>query len=302
MPKKIPMTEMRNWLNSYEGGKSEASIAKVAHRDVRTVKKGIDQARRERDAQTARAGLLTEALRKHQGGLLGIIEGIVSALQVPPPNLEVHWKSEDSLSPIRLSGATVRHELREGWAVVFDSENSLLWGLLQQHLKRDKMWEVLERWKKALAVHVHARIALKLKTATLLEKKTGLKIVERVAEQKQYLLSYTAVPLLYAAALDRALGKHYRTDLEHKLVAYTKSGEVTYHNSTVAKVPGAEEECKKNILEACTDLMTSNEAWNIAAAYGQLQELTAKAKQVAEELLLLGLVPGQCRVCRRLGA
>ena len=47
MPKKISSNEMRDWLDRYDSGESEAAIAKEAHRDTRTVKKCLAQARRQ---------------------------------------------------------------------------------------------------------------------------------------------------------------------------------------------------------------------------------------------------------------
>ena len=44
MPKKIPIVEKRRWLQDYEQGKSEAAIASQNHRDLRIIKKGIEEA------------------------------------------------------------------------------------------------------------------------------------------------------------------------------------------------------------------------------------------------------------------
>jgi len=35
--------------------------------------------------------------------------------------------------------------------------------------------------------------------------------------------------------------------------------------------------------------------------YRALEQITTKARQVVEDIRLLGLVPGQCEICRRLG-
>lgn len=302
MPKKFSAGDKRDWLDLYEKGKTELQIAREhVHCDVRTVKKAIEEARRQRDAQTARAELLKEALRKHHGDLLSIIEGILPALQVPPANLEVSWKLEASPSPIRLSGATAQYKLLSGCTVFFQSENSPLWGLLEEHLKRDQMWKVIGHWKRVVAAHIDARIALNRMAAMLLEKKTGLKLVDRVPEQGPYLLAHVAMPQVYEPALHVALGIRYGREPEHDIVADTKNGEVTYQNSPLAKVPGAEQECRQNILKAIAELRASTEAENVATTYREVVEITAKARRVVEEIALLGLVPGQCRVCRRLG-
>jgi len=58
MPKKIPIVDKRGWLQDYEQGKSEAAIASQNHRDLRIIKKGIAEARRERVVNLARADLV----------------------------------------------------------------------------------------------------------------------------------------------------------------------------------------------------------------------------------------------------
>lgn len=297
MPKKIPITEMRNWLNSYEEGKSEASIAEAARRDVRTIKKGIEQARRERDAQVARAELLKEALRKHQGDLLGIIEGILAALQVPSSNVEVPWKLEGSPSPIRLSGATVQHKLEQGWTVFFENENSALWELLQEHLRRDRMWEAVAQWEKAIAAHLEARAALQRKLANLLEKETGLRL-EFIGSIG---IESTTMRELYTIVLRKALrfpeGEHLEKDI--KVIS---AGEVMLKSHVLAKTEeGREDQCKDSIFEALKKLRESQEAMDAIATYKEVEQSTVRAKASVEEISLLGLVPGQCRVCRRLG-
>ena len=73
MPKKISIIDKREWLRLDEEGKSEAWIAKEKKRNIRTIKKGIEDARRERDAQLARSELLRGALRNHQDHMLALI-------------------------------------------------------------------------------------------------------------------------------------------------------------------------------------------------------------------------------------
>jgi len=49
MSRKIPMVTKKQWLKEYEEGKSQSAIATKYRRDIRTIKKGIEEARRERD-------------------------------------------------------------------------------------------------------------------------------------------------------------------------------------------------------------------------------------------------------------
>ena len=84
MPRKFLDTDKRKWLNLYESGKTEIWIARErAKCDPRTVKRGIEEARRKQDARVARAELIKDALRKHQDSLLEELDKILAALTVP---------------------------------------------------------------------------------------------------------------------------------------------------------------------------------------------------------------------------
>ena len=63
MPKKIPMTEKRQWLEDFDAGEPAASIAKKNGKALKVIKRGIDEARAERDGAAARAELRA-ALRR----------------------------------------------------------------------------------------------------------------------------------------------------------------------------------------------------------------------------------------------
>ena len=61
------------------------------------------------------------------------------------------------------------------------------------------------------------------------------------------------------------------------------------------------EACRANIIKAFKKLGNSAEVGRIKATYKELSDITTKTRRLAEEINLLGLIPGQCRVCRRLG-
>ena len=62
--------ERRQWLEKLEGGQGITRIAIDAKRDVRVVKRGIEQARQEGEATQARQGFLKDRLEQHQQALL----------------------------------------------------------------------------------------------------------------------------------------------------------------------------------------------------------------------------------------
>ena len=292
MPKKISLMEKRGWLDSYESGKSIGSIATKARRDVRTIKKGIDDARRETDARSARAELLKEALHKHQSSLLRMLDEILAFVVLPAgDSIVLSWElSVLKTSPAAAANPAAGIELRPAWS------------LLQEHLKRDPLWRMFADWQKAYAAHWEAKIAFQRKTVALLEEKTGYKVVDAGdASSPPFIYIYTAAPLLFEVAIRRVIGMSERTDPLDRIAADPANGEVRYGGSVLANVPGKEEECKRNLLAALRELQKSSEAVRVASTYKAAYEQMMKTRKAAEEISLLGLVPGQCRICRRLG-
>ena len=300
MPKKIFPNERRQWLERYDSGESEAAIAKDAHRDVRTVKKCIAQARRERDAHGARVELLKNALKQHNDRLLNAVKGAESALVMPTRDLWIPWRQNAPLSPIGFIGSTATYEAGKGYKVTLAAESKPEWGLVQEHLKGDPMWASLTAWRRAFAAHVEARLELEDKCAGLLMEKTGYKLVDR-SDEPPYIYSYSTLDLVYQSVLDRALGVEQTTKLEDTITVDTESGVLWYDNKKLAEAPGEEERCKANILAALKEALESREAAKVEPTYKELAEATMKARRAIEEILLMELVPGECRVCHRLG-
>ena len=96
MPKKFSITDKKKWLEDYENGKPEASIAGDSSCDLRTIRRGIEEARRGRDAQTARIDLLKRALLNHQEHLLNKLEELLSTLTMPAHDwAALSWVEDD---------------------------------------------------------------------------------------------------------------------------------------------------------------------------------------------------------------
>jgi len=303
MPKKFLETDKRKWLELYEGGKTEKWIAKEhAHCDPRTVKIGIEEARRKQDVKVARAELLKEALRKHQDSLLEELDKILSALIVPSEDFTVlsWYRNGDSIFT-KLEILVERGEIGEmpEPAKATRSQEDTLRGLLKQHLKNDRLWKVLAQWEKAYAAHLAARIAFQLKTVAILEEKTGYKLVER-KDIPPFLCSYTTGDLFYKTILRGAFGVGSRIDFEKDIVVGT--GEIRYLNLILAEVnPTNEEKTKINLLAAFKQLGESSEVSKVVETHITLKDTVMRVRQVAEQIKLLGLIPGQCEICRRLG-
>jgi hypothetical protein len=84
-------------------------------------------------------------------------------------------------------------------------------------------------------------------------------------------------------------------------ITVTNDTEVRYGNAPLlAYAPDAAAECKTNIIRVLR-LPEISQDKDLADTYRIMEEAASRAKRSAQELLLLGLVPGRCRICRRLG-
>jgi hypothetical protein len=305
MPKKISIIEKRKWLEEYESGKSESEIASGKSRDTRTVKKALDDARRDRDARYARSELMKEALRNHQDALKKELMGLIRSLESHRDDfVPLSWNQGvksiftwagrvEDLGYIPGISAGRRSSTVRATSTAVD--------LLRQHLKDDKSRRILVQWEKACITHIAARVSLQKKVIAMLRQKTGYGVFDRPPESPPYLFSYTAGSILYHDIIGLALDLHTKSDLEKDTVTDSRDGTVTYHNSILARAPGDESSCRDRIFEAHRELLKSEECRLVGSSYRELDKAAVKARQAAEDIVLLGYIPGQCRVCRRLG-
>jgi hypothetical protein len=304
MPKKFSLTDKKGWLDDYEAGKPEASIARDYRCDLRTVTRGIEEARRQRDAEVARIDLLKQAVLKHQERLLKKLGEILSALTIPTHDWAVLAWGGDGQSVPRERNLHIVDLVEDEKAddlETSDVQADMVEDMLKQHLSGDKLWKALSRREKAYSVHRQARISFQYKVVDLLEGETGYKLEAQGGVPPPFLYSYTAGDLLYRMTLQGAFGDRTDDAWQDEIIADTKAGCVRYRNMILAEVPGKAEECRKNLLEAFRKMESVPEVTRILITCRELQESTFKARQAAEEIRILDLVPGRCKICRRLG-
>jgi len=299
MPKKFDDSQKKQWLKFYEQGKSEKWIANRAGCDVRTVKNAINEARLKRDVVVARVELVKDALRNHQDGLLEELDRIMSYLVVPPKDFLVLSWYRGGNSIFNDAGEQIKLE---------SGEDSTMRRLLKEHLKNDKLWRVLRQWEKAQADHLTAKAAFQRKTATVLQDKTSYKLIDS-GGTPPFIYSDTAGRQLYKAAIDMAFAapderaqESIIRKMETAISVRTDTGDVIFEKGhTLGVAPGSEEATKQHLLDALKDLGKSPEVKAVVETYWALEQITTKARQVVEDIRLLGLVTGQCEICRRLG-
>jgi len=299
MPRKFDDAKKKEWLEFYDQGKSEKWIADRAKCDVRTVRKAINEARLKRDVVVARMELVKDALRKHQDGLLEELNQIKASLVVPERDFAVLSWHHGQNSILDDTGEQIKLE---------NGEDSTMRRLLKEHLRQDKLWRVLAQWEKARASHLAARVAFQRKTATVLQHKTGYKLIDGDGTSP-FMYSYTAGHVIYRAAIDMAFAapderaqKSIIRKMEAAITVNTHNGDVVFRSGSILAVAlGSEETTKQHLLDALKDLGKSPEVKAVVETCQALEQITTKARQVVEDIRLLGLVPGQCEICRRLG-
>lgn len=304
MPKKFSMADKEKWLDDYEGGKSEVHIAKKNKCDARTVKKGIEEARRKHDARIARAELLKDALLKHQQSLLDRLKEILSTLTTPPEDwVPLPWYGDGDSILGEDDPTVARAQSREVDRTTTGAEHQadIVQAMLKEHLRNDKLWKILAQREKAYTSHQLGRIALQIRVGGLLQEESGYKMVDRSEPSAPFLYSYTTGDLFFKMTLRRAFEDHCTDDWKGDIVADTAAGCVKYQNQILAEVPGEEKECSRKLLDAFGKMQSLPEVIGVVDTFGELRKATIRARQVVEEVLLLGLVPGQCKICRRLG-
>ena len=60
------------------------------------------------------------------------------------------------------------------------------------------------------------------------------------------------------------------------------------------------EECREKIIYVYDSLLVSTEAYKVKNTHKVLANITRLTKRQADEIMLLGMITGKCRVCRRL--
>ncbi|MFO7772367.1 MAG: hypothetical protein R6U93_05000 [Dehalococcoidia bacterium] len=304
MARNFSSIDKTKWLQEYEGGKPEISIAGDAGCDVRTVKKGIDEARRERDARVARIELLKDAMSKHHETLLGRLGDLSDSLQLPPWDWAVlswHDEGESVFSERSIDIEDTQQDRVGKRPGSSDIRGEKVDHMLKQHLKNDKLWRILARRERAHRSHRLARVTLQHKVADILEQETGYSLESASSVLPPYLCSYTTGDLFYRMTLRLAFGDYKNDAWQDDIVVDAGIGYVKYLNLILAEVPERADECREKLLRAFQKMRSLPEIRQVATTYQELEESTFRAKQAIEEIRLSGLVPGQCKVCRHLG-
>lgn len=302
MPKQVPMSEKREWLLEYDDGKPAAVIAKEKKRALKVIKRGIEEARAERDGAAARAEIVKEALIKHQQQLMGIINRLLDAMEPLPADTEIRREKNGSIAPIPIPAGRILHIPSQGITVELSDEDTTLWGLLKQHLTHDRIWSAIRNWKEALINRTRAILEFESGIRWLVESETGLRVSEgKITDDNTTFIYPHAVKLFFTVNIRKTLGISDETNLQERMVptddGYVRHGEA---GSELAYCPGKQNECREALLRAFEKIPDMPETGKVIATEAELKSVSGKLKRKLEDIKLMGLIPGRCRICSRI--
>jgi hypothetical protein len=302
MPKKISMSEKRVWLKDLDDGKPAAEIARERKRALKVIKRGIEEARAERDGAAAHAEIVKEALMKHQQQLMGIVDRLFGATEIPPAALELRYEKSGALAPTPLTYSKIIYTHEKGLTVELPDENTALWKLLKEHLTRDRIWSTIRNWKEAMISHMRARIELESAIKMLIEREIGCRVNVTSTGNKEADTVYDlTVKLFYTVQIRNALDIPDGTNLQERMVAsddgYIRNGE---GGSELAHCPGKQNECREALLVVLNKIPDLREIGRVISTKAELEKISNKLKRPLEDIRLMGLVPGRCRICSRI--
>ncbi|MCZ6488935.1 MAG: hypothetical protein O7A06_00195, partial [Acidobacteria bacterium] len=169
MPKNIPWEQKEGWCGRFERGDSVAMMAREYRKDPRTVQRGIDDVRRHRATKDAREALLRESLRHHLEDLLVLVERVARSVVSPPTHLELRFPGVEIAPFLDIGPVRVDRHGDTFDVVTLEVEQEFTWGLLKEHLGRDRTFRLLARWKQAFSEALNAHLVFRDGLLTVLE-------------------------------------------------------------------------------------------------------------------------------------
>jgi hypothetical protein len=160
------------------------------------------------------------------------------------------------------------------------------------------MIEYLNAYETAYEKNIEKRRELQKAVLATLQTTTQLKVTDK-REATPYICSYTTGDLFYRKLLMNYGSEDDDLCMEIKIDA--ENGDVTYRGNIHVKLLGNGELYRKQLCEAYSKLQNAPELIRVSSTQKILNTAASNLLQAINEILLLGIVNGKCRVCRRLG-
>jgi hypothetical protein len=325
-------------LRRSDSGESEEKISKEAGYTRRAVHDGIQRARREADFESAQREQLREALREHQLDLLGQVERIKQAVQVPalemtlpsgvdfgledleppgrrragsdiPVTYPMPWNGSSpgeaqrpssglNAGEIEPLAVATRRGAGAGDIVVID-EGSPLWVALKQHIgSKDPLWRAVSDWKLALARELKARAAQNSAIRRLAEEQLGLPLRFGGGDEAHFYPNL--VSLIRRSVTAGALGAPGPDFAEGDI---RQDGRTLYYRHEYGLLEAVEpgDLPVKTIIEILESAKSLEETTMAVEARQTLERVVRRAHEHCTGYLLLHHIPGSCGLCKKMG-
>ena len=301
MPKTFSNSKKEQWLEQYSQGRTEKQIAHSSKCDIRTVKRAIEETRGRRAAQEALTQLYQEAIRDHMKKLNMALDRIINELSLPDPkDTEIAWLDiNTSQNPLHPQGEV--EKLR-----MFGHEDDILseGTLLAEHLRNGKAWRVYADWKRNQEKYRIACIQLQLKIVEIMSGTTGLTVQVKENGIAPFFDIEVAGNFFYRSVILHVFEKDGASKLEKELVIDGEHGVVKHRGIPLAE--GFEDTQKTSdgydkIIESLKLSKESHEAKQVLNMFQQLEKTLPKVKNELLVVRLMGVLPGQCRICHQFG-
>lgn len=299
MPKQTPNAVAKKWLERTEDGETEAQIARLESKDLRTVKGAIERVRRERDLALIRRDTLRESYRRHLDELLGMLDVLNGIVGPPPDDLPLNYPGSQQPEEWSLSSCKVICTGTRDTEVICPVEERLIFSLLKEHLKGDQLWRHFEAWKTQLGQVVESYLRLSEWTKTKLEEITGLRI--STGDQKENHITPEGAHLIYRLALQEASkGKSVLAEEANITLEEGDDGLVLCYEDGVTWTLGRGPDLHDQLSKTLRELSGSPEVVRIRNSHVKMGEAARQITEIIELIRAGWHVPGKCRACERM--
>lgn len=263
----------KEWLRRHdEGGESAAAIARADSFDPRTVRKGIEWARKAQDIQNVRQTVWSTALIEHYHDLIAHAQSLDKVLAE-------EW-------PKKIPDHLLNHPMHEA---------------LKEHLPNDRLWKNLSKWTELVAQY--EKLYSELEKSIKAEFKGCGYDFSRSKEEPGLLEKSLPSSIIYSISLaaqdkrNRGEGARCRqfageSPSQKKLGLY----EVRRGEYLLASLPQKEAGKFQHDYITVLDLMDIK-AQNLRIVVRDSRELTAVIRKELALIIWRKIVPGDCRYC-----
>ena len=293
--RKVFPDERRHMLEDYQQGAGVKELAKRTGRNPQTINKQLRIALEEREQGLARIELYRQVITRHNTDLLSAIGTMRQVLSLPP---------DEYLTPLALFpvsaylGLTIVRQDREVEVQLpaVDEDQQRLMELVQEHLvSQRQLWNDWDAWRSSLVDYARACVTLGRHVGITAEDRLGLPLVstggskEGIHEQYVMWLCRLAIE---AASEKRASAADIPLGIAG--IALRHGGSTMVTSPDQATLSAAE----SLFREQLQILPRNMRIQKIVQEKASLERDRSILRRKLGDLLIMGLVPGQCSACK----